>query len=239
MKSTEFIIDESINDKGIFKACFLSGLPGAGKSTVIQKVTDGTVEPRIVNTDKSYEFLLNKHDKEANAVAWELFGPLSKTMNSNMLLNYINSMLPMFVDGTSANTGSLLRRAGILESIGYDTMMIWINIDLEEAIRRVQLRKRKVDPKFIRNLHEQMMGNKAFYQQRFGSNFIEVDNNGDNFSAMEAKTFSVANQFFLGNVQNPIGQQTIAKLEKENKKYLTDILDVNHIKKMIGIWYQK
>jgi len=244
MRSTEFInefkLEESIQDKGIFKAVFLSGLPGAGKSTVISKITDGAVEPRIVNTDKTYEFLLDKNNAEANSVAWELFGPLSKTMNSAMLYNYINSMLPMFVDGTSANTGALLRRSGLLEGIGYDTLMIWVDIDIEESIRRVSLRKRKVDPNFIKSLQSQMSANKQFYKSRFGSNFIEVDNNNDNFSAMEAQTFSAANKFFMSPVLNPVGQKTIKKLQESGEKYLVpSIYDSEYIKKMVGVWYQR
>lgn len=240
MRSTEFILDESINDKGIFKACFLSGLPGAGKSTVISKVTDGAVEPRIVNTDKSYEFLLGKNNIEADAMAWELLGPLSKTLNAGMLYNYINSMLPMFVDGTSADSGALLRRSGLLEGIGYDTMMIWVNVDLEEAVARAQARERKVDPNFIRRLHTQMESNKTFYKSRFGGNFIEVDNNASNFNAMEAKTFNAANNFFSSTVSNPVGQKTIQKLRDSGEKYLVPtIYSEEYIKKLIGVWYQK
>jgi len=240
MKSTEFL-DESINDKGIFKAVFLSGLPGSGKSTIISKITDGATSPRIVNTDKSYEFLMNKNDVEGyDEITWSFFGPKSKTMNSTMLYNYVNGMLPMFVDGTSANTGALLKRSGLLESIGYDTMMIWVNVDLEQAIARAQGRKRQVEPDFIRRLHKQMEANKAFYQSRFGGNFIEVDNNNDNFASMEAKTYGISNKFFTSAVQNPIGIKNMQTLEETGKQYLTpSIYDPAYIKKMISVWYQK
>ena len=53
----EDIISEGINDKGIFKACFMAGTPGSGKSYVISKISDGAIEPRIVNSDKMTEFL--------------------------------------------------------------------------------------------------------------------------------------------------------------------------------------
>ena len=248
MKSNEFItqymhedlLDESIEDKGIFKACFLSGLPGAGKSTVLSKVSDGTVEPRIVNTDRTYEFLLKKHGMEATGAAWNLLGPLSKTLNASSLYHYLNGMLPLFVDGTSADTGSLLRRSGILESLGYDTMMVWVDVNLDEAIKRAQARERKVDPSFIKHLHKQMANNKEFYKSRFGNNFIEVNNNADNFSAMEIKTYNIANRFFNSPVQNPYGNKTIDKLKEANEKYLVPtIYDSEYLKKMVSVWYQK
>ena len=71
MKFENYLITEGINDKGIFKAVFMVGFPGAGKSFVITKIKSGEVEPRIVNTDKTIEFMsktlgispneLNKH----------------------------------------------------------------------------------------------------------------------------------------------------------------------------------
>jgi shikimate kinase len=239
MKSYEFI-EEGIEDKGIFKSIFLSGLPGAGKSTVISKVTDGTVAPRIVSTDRSYEHLLTKNDVNADATAWALYGPLSKTINQNMLFQYLNGMLPIYVDGTSANTGTLIKRSGILESIGYDTMMIYVNVDLETAIERVSNRTRHVDTDFIKRVHKQIEANKTFYQSKFGSNYVEIDNNSDNFAAMENQTFSIASKFFTSPIANPMGVNNVRKLRRAKKKYLTPtVYDPEYIKKLVDVWYQK
>ena len=239
MKAKEFIT-ESIEDKGIFKAMFFGGLPGGGKSTVLSKITDGTIAPRVVNTDKTYDFLLDKNQQEASNIAWALFGPLSKTMNKNMLFNYLNSMLPLFIDGTSANTGSLLRRDGILKSIGYDTSMIWVNIELDTAIERMYQRSRKVDTSFIKHVHKSSENNKKYYQSTFGANFIEVDNNDDNFSAMETKTFNIASQFFNSTVSNPIGNKTINDMKERKEKYLTpNMFKKDYIDRLISVWYQQ
>jgi len=64
MKLQQFIINESINDKGILKSVFMGGTPGAGKSYVLKKITDGNVNPRIVNTDTWTEFLKVGKDSE-------------------------------------------------------------------------------------------------------------------------------------------------------------------------------
>jgi predicted kinase len=233
-------INESINDKGIFKAVFLAGLPGAGKSTVSQRVTDGTVAPRMVNTDRSYEFLLKKHGKEADKAAWELLGKQSETINKGLLTNYLNGMLPIFVDGTSANPSSAMRRAGIVESLGYDTAMIWVDISLETALERIQTRERKVDPEFVQQVYNTIAGNKELYRSRFGSNFIEVDNNADNFSAMEGKVFNITNKFFTSPVQNQIGQRLIQQMEESGDKYLVpNVYPKEYIEKIVSVWYMK
>lgn len=233
-------ITESINDKGIFKAVFLAGLPGAGKSTVAQKVTDGTVSPRMVNTDRSYEFLLKKHGQEATKAAWALLGEKAQTINADLLANYLNGMLPMFIDGTSANPSSAMRRAGIAESFGYDTAMIWVNITFETALERIQTRERKVDTEFVQEVYETIESNKGMYKSRFGSNFIEVDNNADNFSAMEGQIFNITNKFFTGPVENPIGQRLIEKMEETGDKYLVpNVYSKEYINKVVSVWYMR
>lgn len=237
-------INESINDKGILKAVFFAGLPGAGKSTVAQKVTDGTVSPRIVNTDRSYEYLLKKNKDVDPATAWALLGPKSKAMNTELLANYLNGMLPMFVDGTSANPNAAMRRTGIAESLGYDAAMIWVDITLETALKRIQAREQKIDRKVnqqvVERIYETIKGNKDLYKNRFGSNFIEVDNNADNFAEMENKVYNITNQFFTAPVQNQIGQRLIEQMEESGDKYLVpNIYSMDYIKKVVSVWYMQ
>lgn len=227
-------ITESINDKGIFKAMFFAGLPGAGKSTVAQRVTDGAVSPRIVNTDRSYEFLLKKYGQKANKAAWEMLGGTSKAINSELLANYLNGMLPIFVDGTSANPSAAMRRAGIAESLGYDTAMIWVDVTYETALARIQKRERKVNPEFVKQVYDSIEGNRELYRSRFGNNFIEVDNNSDNFDQMEGQVFSKASSFFTEPVSNQIGQRII---EGGSKYLVPDVYTMEYIKKVVSVWY--
>ncbi len=231
-------ITESINDKGIFKAIFFAGLPGAGKSTVAQRVTDGAVSPRIVNTDRSYEFLLKKYGDVAGPAAWGMLGDASKTINSNLLVNYLNGMLPIFVDGTSANPSAAMRRAGIAESLGYDTAMIWVDVTYETALARIQKRERKVDPEFVKHVYESIEGNKELYRGRFGKNFIEVDNNSDNFNIMEGQVFNATSRFFTENVTNAIGQRLVESMKESGEKYLVpSVYTMEYIQKVVSVWY--
>lgn len=233
-------INESVNDKGILKAMFFAGLPGAGKSTVSRRITDGTVSPRIVNTDRSFEFLAKKYGKEANSTSWALLGPASKSMNSSLLVNYLNSMLPIFVDGTSANPSAAIRRAGIAESLGYDTTMLWVDISYETAIERIQKRDRKVNPEFVDHVYKTLEGNKELYKSRFGSNFIEVDNNSNNFDEMEGKVFNASSRFFTEPVQNQIGQRLIERMEESGDAYLSpNIYSIEYLEKLVSVWYMK
>ena len=55
------IVFEGPNDPHIFKAVFLAGGPGSGKSFVSSKLLAGT-GLRVVNSDDVYEFMMNKKD---------------------------------------------------------------------------------------------------------------------------------------------------------------------------------
>ena len=52
-------LQEGLYDPNIFKAFFLAGGPGSGKSYVVRRTTGGT-GLKIVNSDTAFEFLLKK-----------------------------------------------------------------------------------------------------------------------------------------------------------------------------------
>ena len=57
----EYMIQEGVNDPGIFKAFFTAGGPGSGKSYVAGRAGVGKLSPyglKVVNSDNQYEKLL-------------------------------------------------------------------------------------------------------------------------------------------------------------------------------------
>jgi len=240
MKSFEFL-DESINDKGIFKAVFFAGIPGAGKSYVLTEINDGGIDARIVNTDKMLEFLAKSKDIDISSKEnQKAILDKSKTLTINQLANYINGMLPLFIDGTSSNASSTLRRSGILESFGYDVGMIWVDTDLDVAIKRAQQRERKVDEDFIRAVYEKSAANKEFFAEKF--NFFKTINNNDGELSDKVilKAFKEARGFFEAPLKNPIGNRIIEKLKEEHESYLVPtIFSKDEIIKAVSQWYAK
>ena len=95
-----------------------------------------------------------------------------------MLYNYINGMLPLFIDGTSNDASNVLSRAGILESLGYDVGMIFIDTDIEVAKQRAI--GRTVDPSFIDKVYIFLEDNKKYFKSKF--DFFKIyENNGQAF----------------------------------------------------------
>lgn len=52
-------VEEGVNDPHIFKAVFMAGGPGSGKSFVAKKMLRGT-GLKMVNSDEVFELIMNK-----------------------------------------------------------------------------------------------------------------------------------------------------------------------------------
>jgi len=234
-------INESIEDKGILKGCFMAGNPGAGKSYSLTKIKSGQIEPRIVNTDKFVEFLGKELGLDKIAQEWGKYGKRIKQLNNNQLAMYLNSLLPLWIDGTSSSPNSVFRRQGILKSIGYDTAMIWVETSLETALKRNRQRDRQVPDEFIEETYEKIQDLKPYYKSEF-KNFFEIRNDEgelNNETILEA--YRKVNSFFNSDVENPIGKKLIKEMRKKGHKYLIDTeeYEMKSIKRLVSSWCQK
>ena len=241
MKLQQFIINESILDKGILKVCFMGGHSGSGKSYVLSHIADGAINPRIVNTDKFTEMTHTGKDDES----WERGEDLVKTLTKAQLSNYINSMLPLWVDGTSGSPKSLFKREGLLKSFGYDTAMVWVTTSLETSLRRAEDREkligRHVDPEFIKDAYRKADDMKNYYKTHF-SPFLEVHNDDGEFTdKVMLDAFRKMSHFFLEPPRNPIGIELIKDMKDKGYKYLIDNpkVDMQEIHKAVDIWYKR
>ncbi len=237
------LITESIEDKGILHGVIFGGTPGAGKSFTLKQIKSGSIEPRIVNTDKFTEFMAETLNVSPNEIGkdWEVYKTNVKKLSTTQLALYLNSLLPLFIDGTSSNPPAVFRRTGILKSIGYDVGFIWVSTDLETALKRNRERKRNVSEDFIIETHKKIQKLKPYYQAEF-NNFYEIKNGeGELNDESILKAFRKVNGFFNSAVKNPIGSELIKEMRNEGYKYLVDLprFDMQNIKKWVSGWYAK
>lgn len=232
-----YILNEGINDKGIFKSIFMASAPASGKSFVLSKLSGG-VEPRVVNSDTWTEFL------HVKAGQWDSYVEKIKILTKEQLTLYLNSMLPLWVDGTSSSPPSVFRREGILKSLGYDTGMIWVNCELKTILDRAKEREEKigrhVDESFIKKVYHDTMKLKPYYKSHF-EYFVEVDNNdGDLTDELVVKYYKSAQSFFSAPLENPIGISNRDKLIELGGKYLSDLpnYDMSNIKNITTGWFK-
>jgi predicted kinase len=224
------IISESINDAGIFKAIFMIGPPGSGKSYTLSQLSSGRIPVKIINTDKFFEYFGNN----------PAFVDKSKQLTSKQLTFYLNSMLPLFIDSTSSNPNNLIRRKGLLESIGYDVGAIFVHTDLQLALKRVGNRERKVPEEFIIKVYNQIESMKDFYKGHF-STYYEIDNGqGELTSETLLRAFRRVSAFFSAPLENPIGKSLVEKMKLEKDKYLTpNIYSLDYLRTLVSVWYSK
>lgn len=234
-------LQESVNDKGLFKAVFVTGIPGAGKSYTTKQLTDGAIQPRVVNSDKMFEFL-GKQGKidMTDDMSWHDISDTVEHTTKAMLANYINGMLPLFIDSTNASPAAILRRKGILESLGYDCSLIWINVDLQVAVARAEKRERYVPEPFIRAAWEQAVMSKKYIVSKF-EHVQEINNNDGAFDdAAVHAAYNTTSGFFRADVANPIGVETLKTLQQANEKYLAPtIASVQEINHLVSAWYKR
>lgn len=224
------ILNESINDAGIFKAVFMFGQPGAGKSYVVSKLKSGNIEPKIVNIDKITEFL-NIHDTHS-------VYDKAKQLNKKQLVHYINGVLPLFVDMVGANIVRMKDRINILEQIGYDTALVFVNTSLETALFRSQKRVRKVDPRVVTEYYNKIKDVKDEVKSLFSFS-IEINNDvGELTDEVIMKAYKRISYFFDGDIDNPIGQERQQLMIENNWKYLDpNIMSIQEIQRLTNYWY--
>jgi len=229
MSRLESYLVEGINDKGILRALFLAGNSGAGKSYTMSKIRSGNIDARVANTDKFYEFFGNSDVAK------------SKILTVSQLEMFIDSMLPLVVDGTSTNSSTTLKRKAILETVGYKTGMIFVDCSLETSLQRAKERGermgRVVPPEIVRKSHESMSKVKPVYKSAFDF-YLEIDNNdGELTDEVILAAFKKATGFFNSPL-SPKGQDNVDKMMEQGWKYLTDgIYDQAFIKQLASNWY--
>jgi predicted ABC-type ATPase len=83
------------------------------------------------------------------------------------------------VDGTGGNFNEINSQIKKLRDIGYETAMIYIDIDLETSIaRNIDRGKRggrRLSDRSVERSHAGVRGNKELYKDLFGKNFFYID----------------------------------------------------------------
>lgn len=235
-------LNESINDSAMFKAVFMAGSPGAGKSYVVKKITDGTVEPRIVNTDKFVEFIAKQQNFDLSQIGAfrKLFLERVKELTTTQFTHYINGMLPLWLDGTSKDQVATFRRMNLIESFGYDVYMVWVDTSLETSLERARKRTRAVPEEFIRQSYEIISKNRDFFQAKLGNKMIVVKNDeGELNDAAVLSAYRKASKFYHSPLENIIGKEIQDQLRSSGEKYLDPtVMSLSEIRSKLNIWYK-
>ena len=184
-------IQEGLYDPNIFKAFFMAGGPGSGKSYVVRKSTGGT-GLKIVNSDEAFERLLKQAGlslkmPDNETIARDKIRDKAKALTDKRKGNYVEGRLGLIIDGTGKDFNLISSQSRGLENLGYDTHMIFVNTSLDVALQRNADRPRSVPEPIVTQSWKTVQSNIGKFSNFFKGNFIIVDNN----DAGEARTPSV------------------------------------------------
>ena len=174
-------LQEGVYDPNIFKAFFLAGGPGSGKSYVVRRTTGGT-GLKIVNSDPVFENLLKKAGLSLKMPPEEferkeVVRGRAKELTKKQQANYLEGRLGLIIDGTGKDAGRILKQKAGLEELGYDTYMIFVNTSIDVALERNEKRARSLQPSFVVKSWKDVQANIGAFSNMFRQGFIVVDNN--------------------------------------------------------------
>ena len=175
-------LQEGVYDPNIFKAIFLAGGPGSGKSYVVRRTTGG-LGMKIVNSDDIYEKMLK--DAGLEATPEDIFSDegqeirgRAKAVTKRMQGNFLQGRLGLIIDGTGKDYDKIAKQVAGLKGIGYECSMIFVNTSLDTAQERNRQRSRTLPEKEVETMWNGVQQNMGKFQRLFGaSNMIIVDNN--------------------------------------------------------------
>jgi len=174
-------LQEGLNDPNIFKAFFLAGGPGSGKSYVVRKTTGGT-GLQVVNSDDAFERYLqmaglSKKMPSSEEEPRDVERARAKKVTKARQGGYIEGRLGLIIDGTGKDYDKIAAQSIKLKQLGYDTHMIFVNTSLDTALERNAKRERSVPESLAIKSWKEVQGNIGKFSQHFRQNFIVVDNN--------------------------------------------------------------
>ena len=177
-------LNEGLYDPNIFKAFFLAGGPGSGK-TFVTKGSFGGTGLRMINSDTAFEVALKKNNltlkmPEDEAEARDIVRARAKATTGSMMDLSIKGRLGMVVDGTGRDYDKIKNQVAQLRQLGYDCYMIFVNTSLSVALERNAKRERSVPEYITKKSWEAVQGNIGRFQNLFGmGNMVIVDNSKD------------------------------------------------------------
>jgi len=215
-------LQEGLYDLNIFKAIFLAGGPGSGKSFVARKTTGG-LGLKVVNSDPHFEKLIKAAGLSLNMPDVELDTrePLrirAGKLRDKQKANYLEGRLGVIIDSTGSNADKLISQSSGLQELGYDTYMIFVNTSVDVALERNADRPRSVPTPIVVDSWKNVQKNIGRFSQHFQGNFIAVDNNDASEDEL-AKVWKIVRRLVKKKVTNTRATNWMAmELAKKRKR---------------------
>lgn len=220
MISFQQYLEEGINDPSIFKAVFLAGGPGSGKSFVVGKTALTALGMKVVNSDDAFENAMKKAGMEMDpenifSVKGQEIRGKAKALTGKKQQLYITGRLGLVIDGTGKDYTKIKKQKDQLEKLGYETAMIFVNTDKQTALDRNNARDRSLPDKEVEAMWSQVQDNMGKFQGAFGNQFIIVDNStGADIDQGTLRAYREIQRWSKAEPRNGVAQKWIKSQKK-------------------------
>jgi len=184
---------EGVNDPSIFKAVFLAGGPGSGKSFVVGKTSLKSLGFRLINSDDAFEKGLKRagltmDPEDIFSAQGQAVRATAKALTGKIMVRALEGRNGIVVDGTGKDYTKIKKQVDLVRDLGYAVMMIFVNTDLDTALNRNKARPRSLPDKEVENMWKSVQNNIGKFQGLFRGRMIVVDNSDD--SDIETSTMN-------------------------------------------------
>jgi len=198
-------LNEGVYDPGIFKAFFLAGGPGSGKTFVTQSAFAGT-GLKVVNSDAAFERGLKQANLSLKMPDEEeyfrnIIRQRAKTTASNILDTYVQGRLGLVIDATGRDLPLVQRQVGMLRNIGYDCYMVFVNTSLDVALERNKTRSRSIPEYIVKKSWEGVQANIGAFQRVFSPNKMLIVDNNRSEKELVSMVLSQASKFIRSRLR--------------------------------------
>jgi len=221
MISFKRFIEEGINDPAIFKAVFLAGGPGSGKSFVVGQTALQALGFKLINSDDAFEAALARAGLQPDPET--IFSPQgqelrskAKALTGKKMDRAIEGRLGLVIDGTGKDYDKIKKQVDMLRELGYSVMMLFVNTDIETALSRNQKRSRSLPDDTVKKMWSDVQKNIGRFQNFFRDRLIVVDNSdGSDSKKILTSVYKRVSAWSKTPADNHVAKKWISQQKKE------------------------
>jgi hypothetical protein len=223
IKSSDVIqrLNEGIYDPSIFKAVFIFGGPGSGKSYAAGRTTVGHAL-KYLSYDNVLEYLFKLQGLDISQISPEEITAHDETirqraqqLRDKKKALHLEGRLGLLIDGTGADYAKIEGQVLHLRSLGYDCYAILVEVPLEPALKRNTERSRRLTDKTVIRKHDVGLRNFSRFQRLFGRGKCELFYNENPSAEQFEDIWNTIRKIVKTRPDNPLAKNW---LEDELKK---------------------
>ena len=154
------------------RAILTSGLPGAGKSTIIKRCYSSFLETAVLVDPDKFKAEHPDYDPKNPSALHEWSSMEAKKLMMSTMVEGKN----LIIDGTGTNSEKMVKQIKDLQGMGYEVELLYVQVSLKTSLKRNAERERSVPESLVREKAELI--SVAFeITSRYADKVTVIDNN--------------------------------------------------------------